>query len=280
MLSIHCTSFFAFAQHFTGPIAGGVGGAGVAAVDRGQEAFLNPASLPHTSPYTSSVFFRNGRMVSSAKTRDMGIMVVDNTDEIAVPGALGYIHRKVEHDSGERDDLRYLSLSAGSFLYNQFSAGISYTYASLEREGQGLWKEHDWSLGLLWNPHPDWAIGYSRLYIAKPKSDLLPALDLPETSILGANWIPLPNIRFRADIVFQHVRNPQKEWVYRYGVETFANDYNILRVGFENDGLLDKDYYTLGWGLNGPRLRIDYSYRKNIKVANEALHGVDLRMSF
>ena len=51
-------------------------------------------------------------------------------------------------------------------------------------------------------------------------------------------------------------------------------------MGYRRDDQWQQDYLTLGAALEGPRLKIDYSFEKNLKGTAEALHSVDLRLPF
>ena len=76
----------------------------------------------------------------------------------------------------------------------------------------------------------------------------------------------------------------QREHLLRFDLSVsfmdFANKYNILRLGAKIDDFQKPNFATLGWGFNGPRLRLNYSFEKPLKQSNGAMHSVDLLVAF
>ncbi|MEK6556066.1 MAG: hypothetical protein AABZ31_12550, partial [Bdellovibrionota bacterium] len=62
------------------------------------------------------------------------------------------------------------------------------------------------------------------------------------------------------------------------GIESFIDAFLVLRMGYQINELEDRNYYSLGFGFTGPRLKIDYSYQQNEDYTKGAMHSVDFRL--
>ena len=59
-LSSYSNQNLAEAQYFTGPVSSAMGGAGAAAVNASEGAFLNPAVLAHGPKFESHLVYKDG----------------------------------------------------------------------------------------------------------------------------------------------------------------------------------------------------------------------------
>ncbi|RYZ80760.1 MAG: hypothetical protein EOP06_24755 [Proteobacteria bacterium] len=84
------------AQSFTGPIAGGTGGAGRAAVDPSESAFLNPATAAYFQRYIFGGFYQMGEVDSQRDFSSYAVQVSDGTPTNLISGALSYVHNSVD----------------------------------------------------------------------------------------------------------------------------------------------------------------------------------------
>lgn len=270
----------AYAQYFTGAMASGAGGAGRANIDKGVETLLNPASLAHSQKYSSAIVFNNGSLWEGDTESTLGFVVSDNTEGVLIPGALTYLKRTREIAGSEPLQEAFWKLTVGDFVYEQLSFGISAIYITQKQEGREDFQQTDAEIGLLYNPNPNFGVALVRYNFLKPKDNVPQAAVLKDTWAIGTNWILTDLTRVRFDIVYPVEQNSSQQPIYQYGVETLSGSFNIFRLGGQNDRMTKNDYITVGWTFDGPKLKIDYAFRKNVKASDEALHSVDMRISF
>ena len=64
------------------------------------------------------------------------------------------------------------------------------------------------------------------------------------------------------------------------GLETYLNDWMIIRLGYQNNNVLSKNFTTAGLGFSGPQFGFHYGYLTNVSNRNEDRHTVDLGVPF
>jgi hypothetical protein len=279
-LSVTYFSNICHAQYWVGPVANGLGGAGRAAVDQGEQAVLNPATIVHSDPFTSALFYEDGYTAKNEHDRSMGICLSDNSENLFMPGAYIFLNRRRTFEKFESRDEEYHQLSAGQFVAKHFAMGATVSYLESKTESGGHYTQFDGHVGLHYNPNPDLGLGLV-FYNLAPKSEKIP-LEVRnlDNIVLAAHYIFMPMFRVRADIGQQQSQNPDKKTHYNMGFESHISQLMMTRVGFERDDVNDRHFYTLGLGFDGPRLKIDYFYKKNTDYADGAMHGVDMRLPF
>ncbi|MCB0391381.1 MAG: hypothetical protein KDD58_08820 [Bdellovibrionales bacterium] len=280
VLLIHLNANFAKAQLFTGPVSSGVGGAGVASAEVVESTFLNPASLAHAPTFVGGVFYQDGWLDGVNHNTDLAVNLVDNSDGVIFPGALGFVQRRMNYYGEKAVDKRLWHLSLGNFVVPKFSAGLSFHYMEADREGESF-DRFNMTAGFLWNPHPDWGFGLVYYNLIEP-DDKIPLYfrDLSKVS-LGALFVASRFLRVRMDISSQVQFNTNNDLQLKGGLESYLNRFFILRVGWRTDSLIKQDTLTAGFSFVGPKFTIDYAYQKSQEEAEKgALHSVDMSVPF
>ena len=74
---------------------------------------------------------------------------------------------------------------------------------------------------------------------------------------------------------------PDKKMVYMVGLREHGQRASFLCSAWAIARTIERDqsYLTAG-GLQGPRLKLDYAFEKNLKGTDGALHSVDIRLPF
>jgi hypothetical protein len=267
------------AELFRGPLSSAMGGTGRAAMDSTEAAFLNPALVPLVKNYEVDTFYRDGTLDPARHQTSYGVGAADNTEEVLFPGMANYMRlRQTGVASGPSDgELWHLALGKS---YKNISAGISGYRLSSKVERDREYVQWNYSLGVLAMLTPDMGIGYVLKNIAKPGSDVPQGLreDLQQGAGFFASLGTIARVRI--DLTREEVNNVDKKMVYMIGFENLASEYGVFRVGYRRDEQADQTYLTLGAGLQGPRLKVDYAFEKNLKGTSEALHSVDMRLPF
>lgn len=276
------SSLISHAQYFRGPISSALGGTGRAATEAEEGQFLNPAILPHARDFSSAVFYADGEKGKGFGETMVGIGFVDNTEGVLIPGGLTYLKTRRTIKDKPPVNEQYGLVAIGGFLARHFTGGLSIHYRDIVEEGGGLdvsvWNG---TLGLLFAPQPDWGIGLAWDHFLTEDSDKLPQ-HLRDISELGLGAVYLYNeiFRFRFDLARAFGKDVQGKQRFGFGIETFVSNFLAVRVGAERDEMADKTFVSAGWAFAGPRLKLDYSFRNDVRNGNGAMHSVDFRVPF
>ena len=279
-LSVYLTPKIVCAQYFTGPVASGVGGAGVASAEVAESAFLNPASLAHSPTFSSGVFYQDGWFQGVSHRTDLAVNIVDNSDGLYVPGSIGYVQRRQTFKGASPVDQKFYHIAVGDFVGHQFSVGLGLYYLESETLTDKYTRVNG-NLGFMWNPNPDLGWGIVVYNLRKEGDDTPGFIKNPTKAMIGFNYIVTEFLRFRADGGQQLHENPENDWEWKLGFETFLNKFMVLRFGWHTGAMTEKDEISAGWSFIGPRFSLDYAYRRTqAEESNGALHSVDLRLPF
>ncbi|MCB0357005.1 MAG: hypothetical protein KDD40_08365 [Bdellovibrionales bacterium] len=280
VILIHSSANFAFAQLFKGPISSGLGGAGVASTEVAETSFLNPATLAHAPTFVAGIFYQDGWLEGVMHDTELAINLVDNSEGVIFPGALGFVQKRTTYPGADPVDKRIWQLALGNFVVPMFSAGLSFNFMEYEASGDS-YTQFNMTAGILWNPHPDWGFGLV-VYHLLPRDEEIPLYfrDLQQATA-GITYIASEFLRLRLDVSKTLEMNPQKKLQVKGGMETFITKFFVLRLGWRNDQLNKNDSLTLGFSFVGPRFSIDYAYQKSQEEQEKgALHSVDFRIPF
>lgn len=278
--SVTYFSGFSHAQYLTGPVASGLGGAGRGAVDEGEQIFLNPATIVHASPFTSALFYIDGYTEKNEHDNILGLSLADNTEGLFFSGGYAYAKRRRTYDARSTIEEQYHQVSLGKFALRHLSFGATVTFLDTDMIEGPSYRQWDFHIGSHYNPHPNFGIGLVFYNVASRHEKVPAELQNLDAVALGAHYIFMPMFRLRLDISQQMERNPDQKIHYQMGVESHLSNFMVTRIGYDVDTLAKRNVYSLGVGFNGPRLKLDYFYRKDSDYSAGALHGVDLRLPF
>lgn len=259
-------------------MAGATGGAGLGANDEADQNFLNPASLTHLKNMSVGYVYADGYHGDDEHDRFYGITVADNSESVLVTGAFTYLARRRTFPIFNTLDEKYFELALAGRIVQQLSWGIGIFHLNQEAVGLDTYKQTNARVGLFYNPTPEFGLGFIANNIAGTDDDVPKNLRLKDELGLGANYIFMRQFRARADIYRQTQYNPDGKVRWGAGFESFIDAWFVVRAGYKSDSLIDRDYLTLGFGFTGPRLKIDYSYQKNMDDNRGGMHSVDFRM--
>ena len=280
VILIHCSANSAFAQHFTGPVALGVGGAGVASVEVVESSFLNPASLAHAPTFVGGIFYQDGWLEGTNHNSELAVNLVDNSKGVVFPGAFGFVQRRINFRGLESVNKRVWNLSLGNFIVPKLSGGFSFHYVETDAGGTS-YDQFNMTAGILWNPHPDWGFGLAFYNLFPPDEETpLYFRDLQKLT-LGTTFIASEFLRVRLDVSQLQNENPDSKKQFKGGLESFLTKFFILRVGWRSDQLAENDTLTAGFSFIGPRFTLDYAYQKSQEEGEQGpLHSVDFSIPF
>lgn len=256
---------FSFSQTFANTpkssTAGAAGGAGVATVEVGDAAFMNPATIVHLK----------GRYFYSTFQHNLyGVSLTENDKESAVPGAFSYFTDK---------DVQFFGLSLADFVYENVALGVTATYWQAEFDPQHKRKTNiNANAGLIWTPIKDFGIGFAAENMLESPEEFADHGRLIPTSRIGINYVFREWFRWRLDFVTE-TNNNWKDLTPQTGIESYMNKYFIMRVGVSKPTGL-KESWTAGFGLDLPRFKIDYATQWHANGGKEQRHSIDLSVPF
>ena len=268
------------AQFFTGPAASGAGGAGRAAIDLGESAFLNPASIALIRRYNISAYYDFGRRAGEDDYHLWGLSLADGMPGNIVSGAVTYLRKQSEWNAGVGRMQQDLQIAFAGSPIERVAIGIAghrLTDQIMSPGSSGIeYSQINAHLGVLWVPFENFGLGFVA-YDVWPTDDSLPSsVRLIPAHALGFNYVYDKWFRARLDLVRPDTMNEGRRIDVMSGIETFVNESFVVRVGGKWQETADRTYFTAGLGYFGPRLSLDYSFQKDVRTGGSERHLIDL----
>lgn len=270
----------ASAQFFTGPAASGAGGAGRAAIDSGESAFLNPASVGFLYRYYASAYFGLDQHEGGGGHNLWGASLADGSEGNLVSGALTYVRKHVDHSNQSNDTQQDLQVTVAGSPLPRFSIGVTgHRLTNQLRAPSGVsadYEQFNAHIGLIYVPVTDFGVGFVA-YDVVPVGDSIPiGVRVVPTHALALNYLYEKVFRMRLDLVRPDMMNDGRRIDVMAGIEAFHQESFVLRVGGHWQETADRTYITAGFGYLGPRLSIDYSFQKEVRWGRNTRHLIDL----
>ncbi len=273
VLFLPCVSL---AQIFTPTIASGTGGAGRAAIDGGESAFMNPASTAHLRNYFVGLHYNRADHPSEGDYSRYALQIGDGTDGNLIRGAATYYKNSIEFRGGGSRTDQDFQIGVAGFAASSFAMGLSAHY--LQQSGQGRDDTQiNSNFGVIWTPAERFGLAFVAYDFAPVSPDVYPGRRLNLSMALGAQYVVSEFFRVRADLV----RPDRQVWSeYRQNVQVgleslFANMF-VFRAGYGAMEVDNQSVVTASLGYKGPRLSLDYSFQKDIRSEGNVRHFVDL----
>lgn len=279
IICLYLTTNIAEAQYLTNPTINALGGAGAAARGLSSNMLINPASLALMTTVEFDGQYRNGDLSGGQTESFYGLSVADNTEDVFIAGGLTYLKGSKTFFDQESED-QFWNLSLAKRLSDRLIVGGSILFLDSEVRGLKSFKQYNGTLGAMVLLSEELIVGVVFDSFLSPDEDVPLPFRLAPSNRIGLRWTPQDFFSLRADVSRREHENPDKEGAIHLGMESFANKYNILRLGAKFDDYQKQNFVTLGWGFNGPRLRLNYSFEKPLKQSNGAMHSVDLLVGF
>lgn len=273
-------SSFAFAQPFNGALSSAMGGTGRAGIPSSEGSFLNPATIPLIKGYDAMIHYRDGDLGPGTHRQALGIGMVDSSEDAAFPGAAHFVRtretgRTATPVNGE------LWHAAGAYLINnQFSIGASVYRWQHRANNFPTYVQWNGALGFLWLVNNDFSLAYVLENPAQPGSDVPAALREELRQSIGTFFRFSDVAIARMDISRQERNNPDGRMIYMFGLESATSEFFVFRAGYKLDDMRNQRSWSGGIAFNGPRLRVDYAFERDMNQSSGALHSVDFRIPF
>lgn len=277
-LAVLCAGSNAFSQIATGTTAAAMGGAGRAAVDAGENSWLNPAALTQARGY---FFGAHGSIADHAITgnqKQYGLVAADNEADQLGAGSLSYIHTNNSRSQGNLYTQDIQAAAAAQVLSN-FSVGVAVHRLSQAVSVGTNQTQYNATLGVLWTPVTDLGFGLVG-YDLIPQGHSIPDdLRLIPTIAFGSDWIIKKFLQVRLD--FSHpLALADGRTDVMAGLGTYFDQNFAFRFGTDWKETKNETWLTAGVGFTGPKLSVDYAFQKDIRQAEGHRHSIDLWMPF
>lgn len=266
-------------QLFTGGIAGGMGGAGRAAVDGGEAIYLNPASVAQLRSYYIGGHYQLGDHPREGNYSRYSLQVADGTPGNLIPGGFAYTRNSIELPAGAgwRTDTDYQT-AVGAQVSQNLALGVSAHY--LKQTGQNREDEQiNGGLGVLFSPLESLGFAFVGYDIAPINRTASVDRRVIPTFAAGVHYLLPEILSLRLDLVRPDVqaRNDYRTNVMT-GFESYFHPQFAFRLGGQWLETVDQMNLTAGLGFKGPRLSVDYTFQKDIRSGMGVRHLIDLWM--
>lgn len=277
--------FFIYSQnlfaltHF-GSVSAGAADTGRASIENSDAVYLNPAAIPHLQGFFFNLNHFNGSD-SDVKLNESGMAVtfLDNTPLSIVPASLGYVHQSIELD-GQTTVNKDLAFGFGNFLMRQVTMGLTWHQLTTQLDwADETYTQNNLHFGILMTPIDNLGLGFVFYDVLTASKDIPQEYRLKSRHALALNYIYQNLWRFRVEQESQ-LENKTQDPIWKIGIESFLGQFAILRLGWIQNQLTEKDYYTAGLGFQGPRFQINYAYQMNTKESQFNRHSIDFNIPF
>jgi hypothetical protein len=273
-LLLHVTC--AWAQ--VGSSTDALGGAAIGNSHALDSGWTNPAALAEVEGVVAGAQFFNGTVASGVDLRQYGITITDGSTG-AFPGAAGYKHRT--YTVGGKTFSEYMMrFSAAIPIQHQLSVGFSGYRVHTNAFTNGAMNQDNGDLGVYWRASKKLSLGaVTRALFGSKDNAFLPSKVRP-TGGLGAEYDLLDFLRLRMDLLYPYEDNPDSRIQTNMGLEIRNMQYVSLRFGYNNDEFRKEDRFTAGFAWDGPKLRLGYSYQKEVRQKLGESHTIDIWLGF
>lgn len=269
-----------------GPIASSLGGAGRAAVDATESAWLNPAGLVHVRNYTIAGSLQQSSWTSGDSYRDYAVMLADGANEERnAGGALSYVNRTTLRGGagaimGNQQDLQLSLATFLPFPEKNISAGVTIRHLVHQASGSDS-SQTNYSLGLLLPLSKVWGLAFVGSDLAGAGDSVAPEARMIPKFAIGLHVVAMPILRVRADWVTA-LEDERSGIAGRsdthLGIESWFREDFAFRIGGAWMESRDQTWFTTGVGFKGPRLSFGYSYERDLRSTEGTRHTFDLWM--
>lgn len=267
-IAVYFITNVAAAQIYNSSITAGTAGSGRAAIDAGEPAFMNPATLVH---------LRGSHLVLSQGRHELAASISENDPDSLFPASLAYLQKKYDLPGGPAaSDIR---LTLAHRITRFIGIGVTGHYYQVRTGKDELFHQSNADLGMIYTPNPQWGGAIVAYDVAGEDPEMPEIFQLRKKTGLGFNWLMVETMRFRVDVVSAPNNNFTLP-ATMLGYETFFNKWVIGRLGYQEDRFLEARYGSLGLGLALPKFALNYAFLSVLPRNEDERHSIDLTISF
>jgi hypothetical protein len=274
---------FAFSTHaqvFEGPITAGMAGTGRAGLDANEGAFLNPALAGMLPKSEFAAYYKDGYSDVGQHRNAYGATISENSEDTILGGNIAYLRTRNTGQLSTPVDGEIWHAAFGKLFLEKFAVGFSvYRFAATPVDAPAT-EQWNGSIGGVFLILPKLGVAYVYDNPIHPSSDVPNEIRFLPQQSFGVFWSTPYLARLRLDLVHLDQLNPDNRWDIRTSVESEVGEFFLFRLGGRWDEIEGERYATAGLSFNGPKLKVDYAFEKNVARTGGAVHSVDLRTTF
>lgn len=252
-----------------GAVTTATGGSGRGAVEPVDGVLLNPAVISDLPTKNFSVNY---------SLDQWALTISDNGKDAYFPAALVFINTKTD-----TIDTKQMGLSVATYRWKRMVIGAKlYVVDYLDHSVPGfekIYHQPSADLGSTLAVSDNFGVGLVFNKVASNKVDLAEPLQTQKIAGLGVSYIFQNFVRFRFDVESAPEYKTNR-LVYMAGMENFVNDWVVVRLGYQNNNVVNKNYISGGMGFAGPQFGLHYAYISNTADRTEDKHLFDLGIPF
>lgn len=268
IFSTFIISNHAMAVPYGGSVSMATGGTGRGTAEPTDSVLLNPAIVAQIpTKYFSFNYSKD----------QMGLIISDNGREALFPAALAFNRTELDH---LQTQTIALSLAYSPIPKLSFGLGIGLIEYSFDNSTtEQKLRQTAGDFGMTYAFFKNFAIGVVGYKVFASKSDLDSRIQKQKSVGAGINYTYESFARFRFDVE-SGPDNKTNRMIYMSGLETYINEWMVLRMGYQNNNVLSKNFVTAGLGFAGPQFGLHYAYLSNPADSDDNRHSVDLGIPF
>lgn len=250
-----------------GSVSTALGGTGAGSLSESDGAFNNPATIS---------FFGQKTVALSYGSEAQRISFSDNGQDSLFPAMVGY-----SRNSAFDIDTESFYVAMAYPIKKLISIGANFGFQSTtihpstDKERQNVV-----DIGLTYRPRAWLSAGLVLKNQPLNDSDLADTID-DRPSVAGGfevQYMDLTNLR--AEIESGKNAQSEERLIYKFGLESYINEWFFGRIGYQNNNLESQNYFTAGIGLGGSQFGLHYAYTKESELQKDEDHSIDLIMPF
>jgi len=256
-----------------GAVSTATGGTGRGAVEAIDGVLLNPATISDLPSKNFSYNYSQDHWALS---------VTDNGQEVYLPAALKFIKTKTATLDTQQMGLSLASRRWSKMAFGATASMLEYTHylsGSLSSRTEKKLRQTSLDVAATLALATNLGLGFVASKVSSSPVDLAENLQIQKTLALGLSYTYQNFARLRFDIE-SAPDNKTDKLVYMLGLENYLNDWVIFRLGYQNNNVLSKNYFTAGVGFTGPQFGLHYAYISNNANKSEDQHLFDLGIPF
>jgi len=252
-----------------GAVRTATGGTGRGAVEAVDGIYMNPAFIRDFKAQNFSYNY----------ARDAwAISMTDAGEDSFFPAGIQMISQK-----NDLVDTQKIGLTLATPRWKNMVLGFTSSLVEYTDKTAGLtdekFRQGVLDLGATLALSPNFGVGLVANKISSSTVKFNETLQLQKTMGLGLSYMMDNFARFRADVESAPDFKTDR-LVYMLGIENYINDWIIFRVGFQNNKVLSKDFFTAGLGFAGPQFTLHYAYIADATDQTDQKHLFDLGIPF
>ena len=250
-----------------GSVSTALGGAGVGSVIESDGAFNNPASIS---------FFGQKTVALSYGSEAQRVSFADNGEDSLFPAMIGY-----SRNSAFDIDTESFYVGFAYPIKKLFSVGANFGFQSTKiHPSTDKERQNVIDLGLTYRPQAWLSAGLVLKNKPLKDSDLPDTIDDRPSVAAGFEIQYMDLTNFRAEIESGKNTQSDQRLIYKFGLESYINEWFFARIGYQNNNLESQNYFTAGMGLGGSQFGLHYAYTKESELQKDEDHSIDLIMPF